>query len=132
MKCPKEIRLCPNGWEDCSDCKFDVLCGAGLYEPGISDLGIVVLAAKIAEEAMHAVAVGSAEGIKRGTWMEELDQVTGTDEFWAWFNKGIRPGDINHKEPLKGGPPKFGGGSKSRVKKSKAGNKIFTDVWSGF
>jgi hypothetical protein len=46
--------------------------------------------------------------------MEELDRVTGTDEFWAWFNKGKRPGDINYKEPLKAGPSEQGGGSKSR------------------
>jgi hypothetical protein len=47
-------------------CKFDALCKAGLYEPDISDLGIVVLAAKISEEVVTKEAIESAEKI-RGT-----------------------------------------------------------------
>ena len=129
MKCPKELCLCPNGWEDCSLCRYDVLCKAGLYEPGISDLGIVVLAAKISEEVVTASAIESAEKI-RGTWMEEFDQLP-EGGIWEWMARYRTP-HINYKETLNGGPSEPGGGSKSKVKKSKTGNKVFTDVWSGF
>jgi len=127
MKCPKEIRLCPNGWEDCSLCKYDVLCKAGLYEPDISDLGIVVLAAKIAEKVMQAEAIESAHKI-RGTWMEEFNQLP-EGEIWEWMARYKRPGDFNYKEPLKAGPSEPGGGSKSRCKKSTKGNIPTVYIW---
>ena len=104
---------CPHNWNNCSECKNVDLCIAGLYEPESSDLDILILAAKIAEEVVTADAIESANRIK-GTWMEELDRVAGTDEFWTWFAKYGRPGNINYKEPLKAGPSKPGGGSKSR------------------
>ena len=129
MKCPKEIRLCPNGWADCSLCKFDALCKAGLYEPDISDFGIVVLAAKIAEEVVTKGAIESAHKI-RGTWMEEFDQLP-EGGIWEWMARYRTP-HINYKETLNGGPSEPGGGAKNKAKKSKTGNKVFTDVWTGF
>lgn len=117
MKCPAEIRVCPELWSDCDLCKYVGLDNTCLYPK--SDLDIVVQAAKIAEEVVTADAIESAEKI-RGTWMEGFDQVTGTDEFWTWFNKYKRPSDINYKEPLKAGPPKPGGGSKNRNHKKPA------------
>ena len=113
---PKLVMICPNGWKNCPDCANEKLCITGLYKPEPSDIDIVVLAAKIAEEVVTKDAIESAHKI-RGTWMEELDQVTTAEEFWAWFNKGKRPGDINYKEPLPAGPSKPGGGSKSRAPK---------------
>ena len=112
MKCPKKIHLCPEGWENCPNCRYVSHTNTCLYPK--SDIDIVVLAAKISEEVVTAEAIESAQKI-RGTWMEELDQVTGIDEFWTWFSNVKRPGDINYKEPLKAGPSETGGGSKSRV-----------------
>ena len=103
---------CENGWTDCQDCFNVGPCIAGLYIP-IEDNTTIIKAAKIAEEVVTKDAIESAHKI-RGTWVEELDRVAGTEEFWAWFAKYGRPGDINYKEPLKAGPSKPGGGSKSR------------------
>ena len=111
MKCPAEIRVCPELWSDCDLCKYVSLKNTCLYPK--SDIEIVVLAAKIAEEVVTKDAIESAHKI-RGTWVEELDRVAGTEEFWTWFAKYGRPGNINYKEPLKAGPSKPGGGSKSR------------------
>ena len=123
---------CPHGWNNCTDCKNVDLCKVGLYKPESSDLDILIQAAKMAEEVVTKDAIESAEEIKRGTWMEELDQATGTDEFWTWFAKYRRPCNINYKEPLKAGPSKPGGGSRNKAEKNKTGNKVYTDVWSGF
>ena len=112
MKCPQEIRLCPNGWEDCSLCRYDVLCKAGLYEPDISDLGIVVLAAKIAKEVVTASAIESAHKIK-GTWFQEFSQMS-EEERWAEYFKYPTP-HFNEKPVLPAGPSEPGGGSKSKV-----------------
>ena len=128
MKCPAEIRVCPNGWEDCSLCRYVSLTNTCLYESK-SDLGIVVLAAKIAEEVVTASAIESAQKIRR-TWMEEFDQLP-EGGIWEWMARYRTP-HINYKETLNGGPSEPGGGSKGKVKKSKTGNKVFTDVWSGF
>src|SRR5665648_1227451 len=98
MKCPKEIRVCPNGWIDCHLCKYDVLCKAGLYEPDISDLGIVVLAAKIAEKVVKAEAVESAYKI-RGTRMEELNRLE-EGEKWEWMARYRTP-NLHAVEPYK-------------------------------
>ena len=121
---------CENGWTDCQDCLNVGLCIDGLYIP-IED-NTIIKAAEIAEKVVTKDAIESAEEIKRGTWMEELDQATGTDEFWTWFAKYRRPCNINYKEPLKAGPSKPGGGSRNKAKKSKTGNKVYTNVWSEF
>ena len=123
---------CPHDWNNCTDCKNVDLCKAGLYKPESSDLDILIQAAKIAEEVVTKDATESAHKIK-GTWVEELDRVAGTEEFWTWFNKGIRPGDLHAVEPYKAmsGPSEPGGGAKANTKKSKKGNKVYVDVWTG-
>ena len=111
--------ICPHDWDNCPECANVELCIAGLYRPDPTDHDVLMKAAKIAEEVTIADAIESAKEIK-GTWMEELNQVTGTAEFWAWFYKYKRPGDINYKEPLNGGASEPGGGSKSRNHKKPA------------
>jgi hypothetical protein len=128
QKCPKEIRICPNCWEDCSLCKYVGLDNTCLYESK-SDLDIVVLAAKIAEEVVTADAIESAHKIK-GTWFQEFSQMN-EEERWAEYFRYPTP-HFNEKPALKAGPSEPGGGAKNKAKKSKMGNKIFTDVWSGF
>lgn len=108
----KLVMICPNGWKNCHDCQYISPTNTCLLPK--SDIEVVIQAAKIAEKVVTKDAIESAEKI-RGTWMEELDQVTGTEEFWAWFNKDKRPCNINYKEPLNGGPSEPGGGSKSKV-----------------
>jgi hypothetical protein len=133
LKCPKEIRLCPEGWVDCSLCRYASLTigidpktgkrkHTCLYAPKY-DLDIVVLAAKIAEQVMHTAAVESAEKIKGNLQSEE--------DFWAWWGRSSPP-HFNEKPVLPAGPSEPGGGSKNKAKKSKTGNKVFMDVWSGF
>ncbi|HZK84866.1 MAG TPA: hypothetical protein VFC58_09350 [Desulfosporosinus sp.] len=127
MKCPKEIRVCPNGWIDCHLCKYDVLCKAGLYEPDISDLGIVVLAAKIAEEVVQAEAVESAYRIK-GTWAEHFSKMD-EDERWADYRK-YHVADLAYKEPVKCmSGPTTPGGSSMKVKKNNKGNIPTVYIW---
>jgi len=103
---------CPHGWNNCTECKNVDLCKAGLYKPESSDLDILIQAAKIAEEVVTKEAIESAHSIK-GTWQEEFLRLP-AEEIWEWMARYKRPGDINYKEPLKAGPSKPGGGSKSR------------------
>ena len=111
MKYPKEIRLCPELWLDCDLCRYNSLTNTCLYESK-SDIDIVVLAAKIAEEVVTKEAIESAHKI-RGTWMEEFDQLP-EGGIWEWMARYRTP-HINYKETLNGGPSEPGGGSKSRV-----------------
>ena len=133
MKCPEEIRLCPELWGDCDFCKYTSLENTCLYPK--SDLRIVVLAAKIAEEVVTKDAKKSAERIMLSwtDWHDHQRQIDLLSEDERWRHRFGNPTPhINYKETLNGGPSEPGGGSKSRVKKSKTGNKVFTDVWSGF
>ena len=123
----KLVMICPNGWKNCPDCKYNSPNNICLYPK--PDIDIVVLAAKIAEEVVTKEAMESAHKI-RGTWMEEFDNLP-EGGIWEWMARYKTP-HINYKETLNGGPSEPGGGSKSKAKKSKTGNKIFTDVWSGF
>jgi len=130
MKCPKEIRLCPNGWENCSLCKYVGLDNTCLYPK--SDIEIVILAAKIAEEVVDAGAREDAEKI-RGTWIEELNRVAETDEFWTWFYKDKRPGDLHAVEPYKAmSGPTEPGGSNVKCKKETKGTKPTIYKWGEF
>lgn len=106
---PKPVRICPNGWADCENCGYISLIKTCLYPK--SDLEIVVLAAKIAEEVVTKDAIESAHKI-RGTWMEEFDNLQ-EGEIWEWMARYRTP-HINYKEPLPAGPSEPGGGSKSR------------------
>jgi len=110
MKCPKEISICPGLWSDCDLCKYASLNNTCLHEPR-SDIEIVILAAKIAEEAVTKDAVESAQKIRR-TWAEHFKSLS-SDEALKEFYRYKLP-DINYKEPLKTGPSEPGGGSKSR------------------
>ena len=125
MKCPKEIRLCPNGWEDCSLCKYVSLDNTCLYKLK-SDIDIVVLAAKIAEENVIAVAIENVHKIK-GTWFEEFSQMS-EKERWAEYFRYPTP-HFNEKPVLKAGPSEPGGGSKNRCKKSTKGNIPTMYMW---
>ena len=130
MKCPDEIRVCPHQWIECEFCANLKLCIMGFYLPEPeSDLDVVIKAAKIAEQVVDAGVRESVEKI-RGTWMEEFNNLQ-EGEIWEWMARYRTP-HINYKETLNGGASEPGGGSKSKVKKSKTGNKVFTDVWSGF
>ena len=127
MKYPEEIRLCPEGWEDCSLCRYEKLCGAGLYEPGISDLGIVVLAAKIAEEVVTKDAIESAKKIRR-TWMEELDELP-EGGIWEWMARYRTP-NLHAVEPYKAmSGPTAPGGSSMKCKKNTKGTIPTVYVW---
>jgi len=123
--------LCPHGWNNCIDCKNVDLCKAGLYKPESSDLDILIQAAKVAEEVVTKEAIESAHKIK-GTWMEELDQVTGTDEFWAWFAKYRIPNPtaIEPWKTMSG--PSEPGGSKMKCKKETKGTKPTIYKWNEF
>ena len=120
--------VCPHDWNNCSECANVELCRAGLYKPDPSDHDILMKAAKMAEKVVTKDAIESAHKI-RGTWMEELNRVTGTDEFWTWFTKYRIP-DLHYKEPLPlDGPSAPGGGGTVRVKKSKKGTIPTVYVW---
>ena len=110
MKCPQEIRLCPEGWKDCSLCRYNSLIKTCLYPK--PDIEIVVLAAKIAKEVVTASAIESAEKIK-GTWFQEFSQMS-EEERWAEYFKYPTP-HFNEKPVLTAGPSEPGGGSKSKV-----------------
>lgn len=129
MNCPKELRQCPNGWTDCSLCVNERLCIAGLYKPEESDIEVVIKAAEICERVVQADAVESAKKC-RGTWAEEFLSMD-EDERWAEYRK-YKPPSLHDKQPIPlGGPSAPGGGSKNKAKKSKTGNKVFTNVWEG-
>jgi hypothetical protein len=108
----KLVMICPNGWKNCDLCEYISPNNTCLLPK--SDIDIVVLAAKIAEEVVTKEAIESVEKI-RGTWMEEFDQLP-EGGIWEWMARYRTP-HINYKETLNGGPSEPGGGSKSRVPK---------------
>ena len=123
MKCPKEIRLCPNGWEDCSLCRYVSLTNTCLYKPK-SDIDIVVLAAKIAEKVVHADVIESTEKIK-GNLQSDVD-------FWGWWGRSSPP-NIHAKEPWKTmSGPTAPGGSTMKCKKETKGHKPTIYKWNEF
>ena len=116
MKCPKEIRLCPEGWEDCSLCRYVSLDNTCLYPK--SDIDIVVLAAKIAEEVVTKGAIESTHRIMLSwtDWHDHQRQINLLSEDEKWLHMFGNPAPhINYKEPLNGGASEPGGGSKSKV-----------------
>ena len=125
MKYPEEIRLCPELWGDCDLCKYNSLANTCLYPK--SALGIVVLAAKIAEEVVTKDAIESAQKI-RGTWMEELDQLP-EGGIWEWMARYRTP-NLHAVEPYKAmSGPTAPGGSSMKVKKSNKGNIPTVYIW---
>ena len=128
---------CPNGWTDCSLCVNKKLCIAGLYKPEeTTDLEVVIKAAEISERVVQAEVIESVARIKGNHVTLEGDMVAGflslstRDRMNRFY--GYRVQGLHHKDviPLDG-PSAPGGGSKSKVKKSKTGNKVYTDVWEG-
>ena len=125
MKCPEEIRVCPELWEDCPLCAYASLTNTCLYPK--SDLEIVVLAAKIAEEVVAKGAIESAEEI-RGTWMEEFDRLE-AGEIWEWMARYKTP-NLHAVEPYKAmSGPTEPGGSTMKCKKDTKGHKPTVYVW---
>ena len=129
MKCPKEIRICPEGWTDCELCAHQRACIAGMYEPEQADIEVLIRAAKITEEVVTKEAIKSAYNIK-GTWFEEFNQMSG-EERWTEFVKYHTP-SLMDKEVLPAGEGRPGGGNKNGVKGAKKGAKKTVYVWGEF
>lgn len=129
MNCPKKIRQCPEGWTDCHLCSNKALCDTNSYVPEQkTDIEVVIEAAKISETVINAEVKKNVESI-RGTWMEKFDQMS-EEERMEEFMRYHLP-DLHSKEPVPAGNGLPGGGSKSKVKKSRTGNKVYIDVWEG-
>jgi len=129
MECPKELRQCPNGWNDCECCAHQRACIAGMYEPEEDSIEIVIKAAKVAEKVVDAEARESAEKV-RGTWYEHFISL-GPDEALKEFYKFKQPG-LHHKEPVPAGEASPGGGSKNGIKVEKKGTKKTVYEWGMF
>ena len=126
---------CPHDWNNCSECANVKFCIAGLYRTEPNDLDVLMKAAKIAEEVVTKDAKKSAERIMLSwtDWHDHQRQINLLSEDEKWLNMFGNPAPhINYKESLPAGPSEPGGGSKNKAKKSKTGNKVFTDVWSEF
>ena len=107
--------VCPNNWSDCTMCKHERECKAGLYHGET-----IVEVAKIVEKQMIREAIKSAVIIKG---------LQSDTDFWGWWSRSSPP-NLHYKEVLPlDGPSSPGGGSKSNVKKSKKGNKPTQYVW---
>ncbi|MDQ7094197.1 hypothetical protein REC12_11415 [Desulfosporosinus sp. PR] len=135
MKCPKDIRECPNGWTDCELCAYfkNKQCYAELYEPEEqTDPEILRQAAEISEKVVDVGVKKSAEKIKgawNGEWPEHFMNLSPEDALSEFYKR--KTPDLHFKEPMPAGNGIPGGGSKNKSKKSKTGNKVYTDVWEG-
>ena len=129
MECPKELRQCPNGWEDCECCAHQRACIAGMYEPEEDNIQVVIKAAEISEAVVNAEVKESAEKI-RGTWADHYANMS-EDERWQDYRKYRAP-DLMHKEPVPAGEGSPGGGSKNGVKGAKKGTKKTIYEWGCF
>ena len=108
---------CPHDWNNCPECANVELCIAGLYKPDPNDHDVLMKAAKISEEVMHADAIESAERIMLSwtDWHDHQRQIDLLSEDEKWLNMFGNPAPhINYKETLNGGPSEPGGGSKGR------------------
>lgn len=133
MKYLKEIRQCPNGWEDCSLCANDQACDDGTYRPEPelieSDLDVVIRAAEICEKVAQAEVVESVEKC-RGSWFDEYSQMD-ADERWTDFYK-YHPPNLVSKDPVPAGEGSPGGGGSNGVKQEKKGTKKTIYEWGCF
>ena len=132
MKCPKGVRVCPNGWVNCNLCANKKACDEGTYVAELEDHELETDLAIVIEVPVEVAVVPTVVAKShRGTWYSNWNGMT-TEERWAEIRKYRQP-SLHDKTPLPlDGPTAPGGGSKSKVKKSRTGNKVFTDVWSGF
>ena len=119
---------CPNGWGDCGICKNYEKCKAGMFEPE-EETSTIKEAVKIAEKVIQHEAVESVARIK-GNMAQEFIELSSDERMDRFYSRKVQ--GLHHKDviPLDG-PSAPGGGSKSKVKKSKTGNKVYTDVWEG-
>ena len=129
MECPKELRQCPNGWNDCECCAHQRACIAGMYEPEEDNIEIVIKAAAVSEKVIDAEVRESIHKI-RGTWAEGFLKMS-EKERWEDLRKYHIP-SLMDKVVLPAGEGSPGGGSKSNAKKSKKGNKKTVYVWGEF
>jgi hypothetical protein len=131
MKCPKEIRLCPELWSDCDLCKYNSLDNTCLYPK--SDLGILILAAKIAERVVTKDAKKSAERIMLNwaDWYDHERQINLLSEDEKWLYRFGNPNPHLHAvEPYKAmSGPSAPGGSSVKCKKSNKGAIPTVYVW---
>ena len=129
MKCPKGLRQCPNGWNDCELCARQRACIAGMYEPEEDNIEIVIKAAEISEKVVDAEVKESIHKV-RGTWAEgflKMSPEERMNEFYSFNTQGL-----NHKEPNPAGPSEPGGGSSMKYKKSNKGTKKTQYKWGEF
>jgi len=117
MKCPSEIRVCPNGWTDCSLCAHLKACEAGTYTAELespeleTDLGIIIT--EVTEPVVQAEVVESDASI-RGTWASRLNAMTEAER-WAEYRK-YHPPSLHDKEAIPlDGPSAPGGGGHCKV-----------------
>ena len=116
MKCPKELRQCPHGWNDCNLCANYEPCLAGTYVPEneLTESELTVdLSIPIAEEP--AVLPTEYTASERGTWFDRFSRMSTRDR-WAEIRRYPRP-NFNEKEPYKAmaGAIVPGGGGKCKV-----------------
>jgi len=132
MKCPKELRQCPHNWTDCNLCANLKACEDGTYVPETeleeSELTVDLSMPIVTEPPVQDVLLRQNV---RGTWAEQYDNMTEAER-WVDYYK-YHPPNLLIKEPITclSGPTEPGGGNKNKSKKSKTGNKVYTDVWEG-
>ena len=136
MKCPSEIRVCPNGWSDCSLCAHNEACEDGTYTVELedheleTDLGIVIEdTVPIVQAVSEAV---ESDASIRGTWASRFNAMTEAER-WADIRK-YHPPNLLHKEEVKCmmGAISPGGGGSNGVKKEKKGTKPTIYKWGEF
>ena len=130
MKCPKELRQCPNGWNDCECCAHQRACIAGMYEPdNENDLEVVIKAAEISQKVIDAGAKESIHKV-RGTWAEGFLKMS-EKERWEDLRKYHIP-SLMDKVVLPAGEGSPGGGSSNGKKSTNKGTKKTQYKWGEF
>lgn len=118
----KEIRLCPNLWTECQDCRHDEMCKAGLYH---GEESIILEIAATVEKQIDKEVAETVANIKKGTWL------LAEEDFWTWWGKSSTP-NLHAKEPMPAGQGVPGGGSSNSVKQEKKGTKKTIYEWGCF
>ena len=116
MKCPNEIRECPNGWTSCNLCAHLKACQAGTYvpEPEPEPTTEPELTPSVEELTTD---LGIVIPRERGSWAERLSRMT-EDERWQEYGRYPIP-NPQSVEPWQAmsGPSAPGGGGSCRVPK---------------
>jgi len=106
MKLPED-RICPNGWPNCEDCKYDRGCKPGRYHIE-TDLEVVIRAAEVSDRVTQGEAVESVARIK-GTWADHFLKMDETER-WEDYRR-YHVADLISKQPIPlDGPSSPGGG----------------------